>query len=288
MNKNIKINSLVFVIAALIYACTDRIDISTDDAPPRLVIYGYITTDKTAHSIKITRSGSYFATTPPEGISGAIVKIRNSKEEYLLPEDPDTPGLYVTDADVAGVEGETYTLYVAVDFDGQMEEYTASSYLPYPVEIDKIDLKESDYFDDRIDVLFYGRLPDESDDNYLSFHTYRNNIALTDSLINFSVVDGEYIEKKELEAVRCTRLKQDEERSTLVKGDVVTLRVDAITKEYHDFVMNAQSELYGSNPIFSGPPANIQTNITAVRSGNDIPISGFFTAYSSKQASTVW
>jgi len=286
--KSFKILHII-VVALLIFSCTDRINITTDDAPARLVIYGYITSDEASHYIKITRSSSYFATTPPEGISGAEVVIRSRTEEFVLTENPNEPGLYLTAPGVTGIEGETYTLYVSVDFEGngQIEEYTATSILPYPVEIDKIDLRESEYFDDRVDILFYGRLPD-SEENYLSFHTYRNDIALTDSLINFSVIDDEYIQKKELEEVRCARLKQDEERSTLVKGDVVTLRVDAITKEYSEFIMNAQSELYGSNPIFSGPPANIQTNLRPVRSGNNIPLSGFFTAYSSRQASTKW
>ena len=50
-------------------ACMERTDIHTEASPPRLVIYGYITTDTMQHAIRITHSTGYFVTTKPEGIS---------------------------------------------------------------------------------------------------------------------------------------------------------------------------------------------------------------------------
>ncbi|MCD8041579.1 MAG: DUF4249 domain-containing protein [Tannerellaceae bacterium] len=273
----------------LLIACTERIDISTKDAAPRLVIYGYISTDTTQHYVKITRSAGYFSTSAPEGISNASVTIYNGDETYLLTEDPGTPGLYLTEPDVFGVEGETYTLEVSVDFEGkgQFEEYTSSSYLPYAVRMDSIELKMSDYFDDRLDIYFYGRLGD-NDKNYLSFQAYRNDYALSDSLINFGLADDEYIDKKELDGVSCFSLDMEEEQYYLEPGDIVSLQVNSITKEYYDFLWHAQLELYGSIPIFSGPPANVETNIKPVNTSNRTPLAGFFTAYSSRRKGTVY
>ncbi|MCC8154866.1 MAG: DUF4249 domain-containing protein [Tannerellaceae bacterium] len=277
-------------ITILFFACTERIDIYTNQSDPHLVIYGYITTDTTQHYVRITRSASYFATTAPEGISGANVKIQNKETIFTLTEDPENPGLYLTEPDVYGVEGETYTLHVSVDFDGnnEPEEYTASSFLPFSIRLDSIQLEMSEYFDDRLDILVFGALPENSDENYLSFQAYRNEYALSDSLINWGLADDEYIDKKELKAVSCFSLDLEEEQYQLQKGDIVSLQVNSITEEYYDFIWDAQTELWGSNPIFSGPPANIQTNIQPVRKENKIPLAGFFTAYSFKRKGTVY
>ena len=84
-------------------SCTERIDIKTDDAPPRLVIYGYISTDTTQHSIQITRSAGYFTTESPEGLSHAIVTISDSNGNIIsLTENDTVPGLYQTSPDVYG------------------------------------------------------------------------------------------------------------------------------------------------------------------------------------------
>lgn len=71
-------------------------------------------------------------------------------------------------------------------------------------------------------------------------------------------------------------------------GDLLTLRVDAITKEYATFINNAQAELWGSDPLFSGPPANVETNIRSKTPSEQIRISGFFTAFSGDQASRMY
>lgn len=290
LNRPVYIALGVITILLLQMAgCTSRIDIFTNDAPQRLVIYGYITTDTTRHSIKITRSTGYFATIAPPTISGAEVTIHCEDNVYILNEDPANPGMYLTDPTVYGEEGKTYTLYVSVDFEGngQMEDYTATTYLPYAAEVDSISTKESDLFDDMVEILYYGRLSD-ADENYLSFRIFRNHIAVNDSLKDYQLIDDKYIDKKEIQGVSCYYMDQEEEKFLLTPGDLVTLRVDAITKDYFEFLDNAQSEVWGNNPVFSGPPANVQTNITAIREDNDIPISGYFTAYTSRFSSTIY
>jgi hypothetical protein len=56
--------------------------------------------------------------------------------------------------------------------------------------------------------------------------------------------------------------------------------VNNIGKDYYDFLIGAQAEIRGSNPLFSGPPANVKGNI------NNGAI-GFFSAYSVTHSSTV-
>ncbi len=63
-------------------------------------------------------------------------------------------------------------------------------------------------------------------------------------------------------------------------GDTVTLELNSIDQAYYDFVGDAQLEIWGNNPLFSGPPANVRSNI-------DNDAIGIFTAYSIERASAI-
>jgi hypothetical protein len=289
--KKILFTGIVFlpVFFGWLFSCTERIDVDTEASAPRLVIYGGITTDTMQHSIRITRSGGYFTTSKPEGISRAAVSIRTDKETFVLQESATEAGLYQTDPSVYGLEGETYRLSVALDFDedGRQEAYEAVSYMPGAPRIDSIGFRPSLLSEDYLEVLVWGYMP-EADENYLSFHLYRNNEIVNDSLRGFFIIDDRYMDKKEIAGVSCFYLNQKEEQNILREGDVITVRIDGVTKEYASFIANAQSELWGSDPIFSGPPANVQTNIISRSPSENIVVSGFFTAFSGNKKTTVY
>jgi hypothetical protein len=279
----------LLVFAFILGACTERIDIHTDDAPPHLVIYGYITSDTTQHYVKITRSAGYFSTSRPEGISNAVVTIETEGEIILLEESLSEPGLYLTKPDVFGIEGKTYVLNVSLDFDndGIMEQYTAESYLPFSIRLDSIGLQPSKALTDYIEVLVSGEISAEGKD-YYSIHVYRNHHIVNDSLVGFQVYDDEYIDKTTIVETPLYYLNQDDDRSRIYDGDTISLRMDVITKEYADFIINAGTEIQGSIPFFSGPPANVETNIKSFVPDPKIPVVGFFTAYSGRTQSTIY
>ncbi|MDR0748632.1 MAG: DUF4249 domain-containing protein [Tannerellaceae bacterium] len=289
--KKITLIGIAFlpVFLSSLFSCTERIDINTEASAPRLVIYGSITTDTMQHSIKITRSGGYFSTSKPEGISHAAVSIRTDKETFTLQESSTEAGLYQTGKSVFGTEGETYRLSVALDFDedGRQETYEAVSYMPGAPRIDSIGFRPSLLADDYLEVAVWGYMP-EAEENYLSFHLYRNFEIVNDSLQGFFIIDDRYMDKKEIVDVSCFYLNQEEEQSILREGDIITVRIDGITKEYAAFIKDAQSELWGSDPIFSGPPANVQTNIISKSPSESILVSGFFTAFSGSKKTTVY
>lgn len=275
--------------AALAVACTARIDIRTDSAEERLVIYGRITSDPFRHEIALTRSAPYFADTPPVGVSGAEVTLSSDEGMIRLQEDRSHPGKYYTPSTFAGKEGLTYTLQVRLDFDsdGQEELFEASSYMPYTAPLDSITLQPSKLFNDMIEMQLYGRRP-PNEINYLSFHGYRNGVILNDSLSGFVIIDDKYSMQEEFHGLTCFMFNQEEEERRLEPGDVVTLRIDVFTEEYAHFIWNAQSEIGNNVPIFSGPPANVESNIRALTNPSDILVSGFFTAFSGREASTVF
>lgn len=274
----------------LLFSCTERIHIDTKNAPEHLVIYGYITDETSRHMIRLTRSGGYFTASKPEGVRGAEVVIQSGEETFVLTESADDPGLYMTDADVTGLEGENYTLSISVDFDddGEREEFEASSYLPYAIRLDSIGLRESVVIDNAVEVLLYGKMPD-NEENYLSIHAFRNDYMVNDSLHGFFIISDEHLNMKEFTGTTCFFFDRDgDEEYNLEPGDTVSLSIDMVTKEYADFLEHAGQEARGSIPLFGGPPANVETNIQSKHNPRNIPVVGFFSAFSHRKASKVY
>jgi len=285
--QHILIAGSIFILT--FFTCTERIDINTEASPPRLVIYGYITTDTTQHAIRITRSTGYFVSTKPQGIPKAIVSISHEGGVFELEESSEEPGLYLTSPDVYGIEGKTYTLHASLDFngDGEMEDYEATSYLPFSVTLDSVAIEPFLLFDNFLQVLVWGSLPMESSHNF-SVHLYRNGEIMNDSLHGFEIVQDDYILSKKIAALPIVQLNQDRDRHKLSLGDTLTVQVESITGEYATFLNDAFMEWLGSPPLFGGPPANVGTNIRHLSPNPKTEVSGFFTAYSKNRISTVY
>ena len=272
-------------------SCTERIDIKTDDAPPRLVIYGIVSTD-TIH-VKITRSAGFFSTDSPESISNAIVTISDDDGKIItLAENDEISGLYHAPSGVYGEEDKTYTLDVKLDFDGNgiLEHYQSKAYLQNINHIDKVGLQSSLLFKNTVEVLLYAQdLPGEK-------NIYTIFVAINDSVVNstinrFFVMDNDFFRGQYIDGIACYYLNQDPEseysNEILNIGDKITLNINAISQEYATFISNVQSEIRGFNPIFGGPPANVPTNIKCIDTPDGISISGFFTAFPSRYCDTL-
>jgi hypothetical protein len=285
----LKYTLLILLFLAGCFACEERININTEASAPRLVVYGVLTTDTMQHAIRITRSAGYFSTDKPEGISHATVHIRCDSEEFTLSESTTEPGLYLTGADVYGRVGETYSLSVVLDFDGdgQTEAYEAASFLPPAAVLDSVAVRNSDLIDNFLEVLIWGQIPEE-ERNYFSFHLYRNGVLVNDSLQGFSIEDDEFLGTKKIAGLPVFYLNQERDSRRLLPGDTVTVQIEGVTEAYATFITNAQQEMRGANPLFSGPPANIETNIRSLTPSPAIRISGFFTACSKNKATMIF
>lgn len=277
-----KILILTIILAGLLAQCTERIEVEVDSTYTRLVVEGYVTTDTMAHSVKLSLSGDYFINKQAGRISNAVVMIDDGDRLFELSESEKEPGLYLTDPGFHGIPGKTYTLlisHVDADGDGAYEEYTAESLLPPVAPMDSIglELMETPHFK-IYQVLVYAWDPPET--NFYAFRVYRNNTLLTDTLSELIVQSDEFFNGNYTYGIPSQFLDQDEEGEVLENGDTVVFELNGITEEYYQFVMEAQSEVFSRTPIFSGPPANITSNISN-------GALGFFTAYSIKRATTV-
>ena len=281
---------ILSVLFFFFYSCIERININTESSPPRLVVYGYITTDTMQHTIRITRSSGFFEKTKPQGISNATVSISCDEGIFELKESPDESGLYLTSPDVYGLPGKTYTFHASIDFngDGKTENYEATSYLPYPATIDRVAVIATSFFTENLlKILIWGSLPEENSHNF-SFHLLRNNVILNDSLRGFNYSRDDYVTSNIFAALPVFVVNPERDKYKFESGDTIAVQIESITAEYAIFMQNAQQEMFGQIPLFGGPPANIETNIKCLSSGSKIGISGFFTAFSKDKAYTIY
>jgi hypothetical protein len=109
---------------------------------------------------------------------------------------------------------------------------------------------------------------------------YRNQTLITDTLNEWFITDDKFFNGNYTNGATVAYLQSGDKRESIQKGDTVTVEVNNINKAYYNFLLEAQSELRGSNPLFSGPPANIKGNV------NHGAI-GFFAAYSATRSWTV-
>ncbi len=270
-------------LITLLFSCTETIDIKLDNSYSRLTVFGEITTDTSVHSIAITRSADYFYNRPAEPVSGALVKITEGETETIFTENDLKPGIYESPGDFYGIPGRNYHMLVTqidLDNDGILESYSAQSYLPEMASPDSISLNYVKYsFFEGSEILLYARDPAETVD-YYAFKIERNGVLQTDSLSEIIIQDDLLFNGNYTNGVQVQYLDNSKPGEKVMQGDTITFLMYGINKEYYNFIMEAKTELFGSNPLFSGPPANIPTNI----SNGAI---GFFAAVNLKRSTVI-
>lgn len=267
-------------------SCTEEIDMPLDSTYTRLVVEGSITTDTTTHIVKLTKSGDALMKDPYQPIPNAVVKISDGTNEFSLQENPQNKGVYETDPTVYGVAGRTYTLNISnvdINNDGVYEEYTAKSLLRDENPIDSITIEYDDsnpeYSGWMINLyakeIGGGR-------NYYLLKAYINNVLVTDSTYEYAYSDNTGFNGSYYDGFPVYMLQKEKEDENLKTGDTVTLEMDGITEEYFNFISDYIQEYNPKIPIFSGPSANISTNIEP----KDKAV-GFFAAYSKNRSSCI-
>jgi hypothetical protein len=286
--KTTKLSAYLSFIILMGIACTEEIQMPVDSTYVRLVVDGEINTDTAVHRVRLSRSGDALNEKPGNVISNAIVSITDGSETFNLAENTANPGVYETDSTVFGVEGKTYTLNISnvdVNNDGTMEEYSASSYIPRINPVDSIQVKyEEIYGDNKGWLINLYALEIGGGRNFYLLKAYKNGVLLTDSTYectNFA--DNTGFEGKYYDGFSVYFLDYNKLDERLVKGDTVTLEMEGITGEYKDFLLAFITEYQPKIPLFSGPSANIPTNVMP----SDKAV-GFFNAYSCKRSSTVY
>jgi Domain of unknown function (DUF4249) len=270
---------LISLLSFIASSCVERINIELDNSYERLIVDGAITTDTMAQTVRLLKTTSYFYNQPAPPVTGAEVRISDGEAVYNLGEV--SPGIYSTDPSVFGEAGKTYTLDIKLAAPvGGYSDYTAVSTL-YPVtHLDSISLTfHSDWSDSGIwEVKCYVQDPTTKD--YYRFLVSKNGKMLSDTLDEWFVTDDRFFNGNYVYGGPIAYLQRDKIDEALKVGDTVTVEMNSIGPEYYNFISEAQSEIRGSDPLFSGPPANVKGNL-------DNGAVGFFATYSISRAYTI-
>jgi hypothetical protein len=270
---------LLFILSITVISCTERIDIKVDESYTRLVVDGSVTTETMKHKVILSKTSDYFYNKPPVMVTGALVTISDGNLKETLEEE--SPGVYSTDSTYTGVAGKTYILDISLENPvGGFADYTATSTLLPVAHLDSIGLEfhQGWGFSGIWEIKSY--LLDPPTRDYYRILIYRNSKMITDTLNEWYVTDDLFFNGNYTNGAGIGYLVQDYHDQTVSAGDTITAEVDGIGKDYAVFISEAQVEIYGSNPLFSGPSANVRGNI----SNGAI---GFFAAYSVTRASAI-
>jgi len=264
-------------------ACTERFDIELDSTYQRLVVEGSITTDSIRHSVTLSLTGDYFSNRPSSRVQHAVVELVTGEDTIQLPESVSDPGRYETPSALRGEPGTTYELIISgldINQDGEQERYHSTSRMPGGPELESIELR---YYETPVasgyTVLMYASHPVDQRD-WFGFKLMKNSDLLTDSLVKYSVLSDDIFDSGYFPGLPVGFFNDDDPREALHPGDTITFELNCIDEAYYNFVTDAQLEIAGNYPLFSGPPANIPSNI-------DNGAEGIFTAYSIQRLSLI-
>ena len=271
MRRRIKKILPVLFALAFILSCTERIDLPLDESSVKLVVEGSITTNTSVHTIYLTETTNYYYNQKPPAVTGAEISINDGETITRLSEN--SPGVYQTSADFKGVVGMTYTLNIRLLKPiGGFTEFSASSLMKPVTSFDSVATKFYEDFGEQGLWEVTCWFQDEPTTDFYRFDLYRNNKLITYKLEKWLVTDDKFFNGDYVKGGVVTYLDQNSDNEKLNPGDTLVVEMSTISREYYNYIQDAQAELRGSNPLFSGPGANVRGNI----SNGAI---GFFTAF---------
>jgi len=246
--------------ASLLTACEEPMNVKfNEEGAKKLAVEGSITTDTMPHRVALSWSSDFFSSDPQQMVSNADIRITDGAKSFNLTET--TPGVYLTEPDVYGEAGKSYTIEIKLE-DGR--EYTAADKLyPLPV-VDLVMADDTSLYmgPEKGDVsgyaiLYFGWEKPEPGDFYLwnlyindtIFNKYYWNSTFTDD----KFVNGSYIHNFMVYFIERSDLKKD--------TNSIMLETLSISKNYYNFLLDSNQETVWRGSPWDAPPANISTNI---------------------------
>ena len=253
--------------------CTETVEMDLESTSRRLVVDGMLTNEGKMNYVRLSESVPFLQDSASPIVSGAELTISDGEQSVRLHEASEMPGFYLTSRGFSGVPGRTYNLIVRVDIedDGQTETYRASSTMPEPNKVDSIDV----VYDEKWEVwkvLLYASDFSERRDFYM-FRLYLDGALISDNISEYSLVSDKFFDGGRADGVWVQSIDASGEGEELEPGDLVALQMCSISEAYYNFIDGVQRETREQYPLFSGPPANVLSNVTN-------GAMGFFSAFS--------
>lgn len=251
---------IISVLATIIFAaCEEIITIDINQAPAQLVIDGLVTSEDTIHKVRITRSADFIGNESGD-VANAIVEVSDNQGNVFNythnPEGYDSlQGYYFSDQKFGGQEFAIYQLKVTVD----NRTYSASDTLRPITAIDSLSIKvDDDAVEDPenegkiYQVLLYASEPQETIDFYY-FKFYRDSL-IEDGDNNVYVFDDKVLGSS-LDGLPSPILFRE--------GELASVEIYSLTREQFVYFIDLANILNSDGGMFSPPPANPRSNISA-------------------------
>ena len=291
--KHKLLSELLGLAVVLLSGCSEEVDVHTRSMDRSYLVVEAMLTDRADRTqiVQLTESIDFFEDEKPPVVTGAEVTVSVGNETYRYTEFPSGSGRYVGPEGFHGTPGNTYTLSIDAVVGGKSNHYEAVSKMEEPgFEVQAVDYMYLGATNPQADSLWtvavWGQ--DNPQTNY-----YYVSAQLNDAVFPLGlslVMDDKYFNGQKVVCFPITTLYQTEATRKqygdcgkyLETGDIFTLNVYSVPKEYYTFYTGFISSSVGASvPMLQSQPANCPTNVT----GGDAV--GFFVACSSSSASVV-
>lgn len=262
----------------LLSSCTERYDFKLQPVESRPVIIGSIGTDKGQYFIDVTRTLGYFDEGSLRDVPDADVYINDEK----LTPDTEIKSRYLTRPDFRAVTGETCTLRVEMDFDGDgvIETYTAEAEAPRKVfcfmvlqplsnaeDTPVLPLTTLLIFqdpkgeDNNYGAHLYLSTARDSNDTYHKYHISNTPSKYVTNMFKSDVEDGSLIYYPAYLIGRKLLYKPLDTLS-VYPFDTIEVELNCHSKAYYEFIRQSDDAASGSNPMFMTPAGPVTGNIS--------------------------
>jgi hypothetical protein len=257
---------LLFVMAVLaLISCQEEVTIDLyNSGNERIAVDGRITNVLKRHKIRLTRTRGYLENikVPPLLNANAYILEKNSGKTYNLTLSDSVNGIYLT-PEFKGTTGETYSLIVHSD----SNTYEATTYMDTVTALDSI--KYEYEYSDLMQIGYYKIFMSAYDPPTTNY--YRFSIFLNDTLVNYKITDASYTDDQLFNGYYMAYIEIYDMRQEWVRQHSNTLKVEilSMSKFEYDNINDYMSEIYGNGSIFTGPSANIPSNLKNMSGGLD-------------------
>ena len=274
---------LLFPPLLLLFACSEEIDVrSRSDYDDYLSVQAVLTdlADE-PQKVVLSRTISYFQEEAQPMVKGALVKVN----DIVFTEMDD--GVYVAPMGFCCQPLEKYHLQIRLSGG---EEYEADTQMPEPgFEMEGIDYAWSGgktMDNDSLWTIGLWGIEKELESDYMVVHAVN---GLYEPFDRAFLIEDTYFNDHDIAAFPIEILIQTEANRKqygdcykfLEEGDVITLEIWSLKKDFMDYLYSLVEINKASIPLFSSQPANLPTNIRGEQ------VLGYFAACSVARASVV-
>ncbi len=250
----IKITILIS-ISAVLFSCTDVVDVDVQEASPRLVIEASLDwtkgTQGNQQTIKLSTSTPYFDANTTAIVTGASVKVSNDTDgsEFIFTDQNN--GEYSTTSFIP-ILNHSYTLEVVYN----NETYIAQENLLPVADIEEVyQSTESGFNDEALEVNIEFNDPEAIENFYLIKFKVQGDLFPILYNISDEFTDGNlmkvFYEREEDEDINQVEFEP---------GDLVDIKFYGISEQYYNYMSLLISQYESGGDIFNATPVAIKGN----------------------------